>query len=191
MIFQKWNPVQQSFEDLEERVVVNVFETFIDANHKADERSERYRFMAIYSCNNPTFPTNIGKTIFLTTQADQARLSVTLQWSPYEQFSAPIVAYRIFRSVNGIMDYNPIAVVPPNTRTYLDNLEEFGHTTGEYCYYVEAVEGFNMYSFDETSKSNLSCALLEPLIYIPNTIIINGINDVFLPVLNFYDFNSY
>jgi gliding motility-associated-like protein len=191
VIFQKWNPVQQSFEDLEERVVVNLFETFIDANHKADERSERYRFMAIDSCNNPTFPTNIGKTIFLTTQADQARLSVTLQWSPYEQFSAPIVAYRIFRSVNGIMDYNPIAVVPPNTRTYLDNLEEFGHTTGEYCYYVEAVEGFNMYSFDETSKSNLSCALLEPLIYIPNTIIINGINNVFLPVLNFYDFNSY
>lgn len=191
VIFQKWNPIQQNYEDLEERIIANLFETFIDADNMAYERSERYRFMAIDSCNNPTFPTNIGKTIFLTTQADQARLSVTLQWSPYEQFSAPIVAYRIFRSVNGIMDYNPIAVVPPNTRTYLDNLEEFGHTTGEYCYYVEAVEGFNMYSFNETSKSNLSCALLEPLIYIPNTIIINGINNVFLPVLNFYDFNSY
>ncbi len=191
VILQKWNNIQQSYEDLEERIVASPFELFIDQNNKANERSERYRLMAIDSCNNPTLPTNIGKTIFLTTNTDQARLSVTLQWSSYEQFSAPIVGYRIFRSINGIMDNDPIAVVPGNTRNYYDNLEEFGHTTGEYCYFVEAIEGFNMYSFNETSKSNASCALLEPLIYIPNTIIINGINELFLPVLNFYDFNTY
>jgi gliding motility-associated-like protein len=191
VILQKWNPVQQNFENLETRIINNPFELFVDADNQAQERSERYRFMAIDSCNNPTFPSNLGKTIFLTTSVDQTRLNVTLQWSAYESFSAPIVAYRIYRSTNGIMDYSPIAIVPPNTRTYFDNLEEFGHTTGEYCYVVEAVEGFNMYGFDETSKSNMSCALIEPLIYIPNTIIVNGVNKLFLPVLNFFNFNSY
>lgn len=191
VILQKWNLIQQNFEDLEVRVINNPFEMFVDTESKALVRSELYRFMAIDSCNNPTFPSNIGKTIFLSTFVDQTRLQVTLQWSPYEQFSAPIVAYRVYRSINGIMDYSPIAVLPPSTRVYFDNLEDYGHTTGEYCYYVEAVEGFNMYGFDETSKSNLSCALIEPLIYIPNTIIINGVNQIFIPVLNFFDFNSY
>ncbi len=191
IILQKYNPIFQEFQDLEERVVSGAFEEFFDNNHEANKASEQYRFMAIDSCDNPTFASNIGKTILLTTQPDQARLTVTLQWSAYENFSAPIVEYRIYRSINGIMDYNAIAVVPPNTRTYLDNLEEFGNTTGEYCYFVEAVEGFNMYSFNERSKSNESCALLEPLIYIPNTIIVNGVNDLFLPVLSFYDFTQY
>lgn len=191
IILQKYSPIFDEFEDLEERIVSGPFEEFFDTDHEANTKSELYRVMAIDSCNNPTFPSNIGKTILLKTQPDQARLTVTLQWSAYENFSAPIIEYRIYRSINGIMDYNPIAVVPPTTRTYLDNLEEFGHTTGEYCYFVEAVEGFNIHSFNETSNSNASCALLEPLIYIPNTIIINGINNVFLPVLNFYDFNSY
>jgi len=188
---QRYNTIYQEFEDLEERIIAQPFEAFEDLDNQASERSEIYRFMVIDSCNNPTIASNVGKTVFLSALPDHTNLTVLLQWSAYESFTAPIVQYRIFRSENGIWNPQLLAVLPPTTRTYLDELENYGYTSGEFCYFVEAVEGFNIYSFNEVSRSNFVCSLLEPLIYIPNTIIVNGINDVFLPVVSFYDFSNY
>lgn len=191
VVLQKFNPIQNEFVDLEERVVTNFPELFSDESHQADKRSEIYRFLAIDSCGNPTIHTNIGKTILLNVEADNAALLVKLNWSNYEKFSAPIVNYRVYRSVNGILEPNPIVVLPHNVRTFVDSLTDYIHTSGQFCYFVEAVEGHNEYGFFETSKSNFACAMIEPLIYIPNTIIINGINELFLPVVGYYQVHTY
>jgi gliding motility-associated-like protein len=191
VILQKLNPVFNQFEDLEQRLVMNSTEIFIDQNHEADKRRETYRILAIDSCGNPTIHTNIGKTILLHTIPNHAALTVQLAWSSYEAFRAPIVNYRVYRSVNGILDPNPLAILPHHTRAYVDSLSEFLSTSGQFCYFVEAVEGYNDYGFFEVSRSNYSCATIEPLIYIPNTIIINGVNELFLPVLGYFQLTSY
>ena len=191
IILQKLNPIQQIFEDIEERVVTTQTELFLDENHSADKMRETYRILAIDSCGNPTFHTNIGKTILLSLEPNQAAHTIKLQWTPYEEFSAPIVAYRIYRGMNGVLDPEPLAILPHNTRTYLDSLTEYIHTSGQFCYFVQAVEGSNVFGFSEVSSSNYACTLLEPIIFIPNTIIINGVNELFLPVLGFYQVHTY
>lgn len=191
IILQKFNTIQQEFEEIEERVVMESTELFVDVNHNADKMRETYRILAIDSCGNPTFHTNIGRTILLSLEPNQAAQTIKLQWSPYEEFSAPIVAYRIYRGMNGILDPEPIAILPHNVRTYFDSLTEYIHTSGQFCYFVQAVEGNNEFGFTEVSSSNYACTLLEPIVYIPNTIIINGINELFLPVLGYYQVHTY
>lgn len=191
VVLQKFDPLTSDFEDLEERLVMNQTEYFTDNNHSADNQSEIYRILAIDSCGNPTIHTNIGKTIYLTTESDHAALLVRLSWSSYQNFSAPIVQYRIYRSVNGVLETTPLAVLPSSTRTYLDSLTNYNNTSGQFCYFVEAVEGTNEYGFFEVSRSNYACALIDPLIFIPNSIVVNGINELFLPVVGYYNMTSY
>jgi hypothetical protein len=191
IVLQRFNAVQNDFEDLEQRVVMNPTEIFFDDEHSVDKGSETYRVLAIDSCGNPTFHTNFGKTMFLTVVPDHAALLTKLHWNAYEEFEAPIVNYRIYRAMDGFLDPTPIAVVPHHTRSYVDSLSEFIQTSGEFCYFVQAVEGNNRFGFQEVSSSNFACAVLEPLVYIPNTIIINGVNELFLPVVGYYQVFSY
>ncbi len=191
ILLQRFDAVQNEYEDLEQRVVNNPTEIFFDDAHNVNKQREIYRFLAIDSCGNPTIHTNEGKTMFLTVVPDHAALLTKLHWNAYEGFDAPILAYRIYRSTNGFLDPTPIAVVSHNTRSYVDSLTAYIQTTGEFCYFIQAVEGNNRFGFQEVSSSNYACAMLEPLIYIPNTIIINGVNELFLPVVGYYDVNSY
>lgn len=187
---QKYNIGQEVFEELEERIITQAMETFYDFNAQPNKHSETYRLLAIDSCDNPTISTHIGKTIFLEAIPNHARLEVLLQWSKYEQFAGPVSEYRIYRAYDG-MPMEIIATVATSTRNFVDQVGDLLNTPGSFCYVVEAVEGINTFGFAENSMSNEACALIEPLIYIPNAIIINGINELFMPVISYYDVNSY
>ncbi|MGV6862180.1 MAG: T9SS type B sorting domain-containing protein [Putridiphycobacter sp.] len=150
-----------------------------------------YRINLIDSCGNQSMTTNTGKTIFLTVNTQDTEMKATLQWSPYFGFDGNIIEYRIYRGVNGIFDANPIAIVSPSIRTYVDDLNEFYDSEGEFCYRVEAVESMNSYNIQRTAFSNTVCVVLEPLVYIPNAFTVMGYNPVFLPIVSLYDFDSY
>ena len=45
----------------------------------------------------------------------------------------------------------------------------------------------NTYNFSEISKSNEACITLPPLIYIPNAFTPEGVNPIFIPILNDFD----
>src|SRR5690606_38644807 len=62
---------------------------------------------------------------------------------------------------------------------------------GEFCYKILATEGINQYSSETTSESNEVCVTQQPLMWIPNSIVTNGVNKVFKPVAGFIDFESY
>jgi gliding motility-associated-like protein len=89
------------------------------------------------------------------------------------------------------MGYNPIAIVPPGRRAYVDRLEDLLYTTGKFCYVVVAIEGTDTLGIQENSKSNRSCATIEPLVYVPNAFTVGGVNPIFLPIVSLTDFNKY
>jgi hypothetical protein len=113
-----------------------------------------------------------------------------LQWSEYESFNGSIIGYAIYRGIDGVFTTTPLATVSTDSRTYTDTLSSINFN-GKICYKVEAIEGSNNYNAPEKSLSNEACAVIEPLIYIPNAFMPEGVNKLFIPVLTNFDPSNY
>ena len=166
---------------------------FNDFDVNANEKSYLYKVQIEDSCGRPTLLSNLGKTILLTVNEDNNSFTNLLQWSRYKQWNGNLVGYKLYRAVNGTFDNTPIATLPPTQQYYNDNIIDIiqNQTDGKICYFVEAIESTNTYGISEKSRSNIACAKEEPLLYIPNALIIGGYNNTWKPVVNLIDFSEY
>lgn len=167
------------------------FMYYQDATVLPDRGAYQYRVGLIDSCGNTGFITNIAQTVFLKVETDHVALLNTLSWSSYVGFDGDIVEYRIYRGVNGVFDATPLATTLPGVRSYVDDVSGFMDSQGQFCYRVEAVEDVNSFALSYTAFSNTVCAVIDPLVYIPNAFIVYGENPIFLPIVSLYDFDSY
>jgi gliding motility-associated-like protein len=164
--------------------------SYTDADVDVTEFSYTYRARIIDSCGRPGGVSNQAQTILLRSEKDDVRLLCYLQWNPYQNWNGPILGYRLYRGIDGIFSSTPLAFLPHDVLTYLDDLNETTFT-GKVCYYVEAIEGSNVYNAPELSKSNETCEVFEPIIYVPNAFIVTGINNTFFPVISNFDPTEY
>lgn len=164
--------------------------SFVD-DAETDLQSYDYRVLTLDSCGLVSHVSNIGRTIYLHALALSPDWVNKLNWNKYIDWNGNVMEYQVYRSVNGIYDPNPITVVTPLTSAYTDDVFDLIESTGEFCYYVEAVETGNPNGQDETSRSNENCVVQDPLAYIPNAFTPGGNNPVFLPVISYFDFNEY
>ena len=166
---------------------------FSDYDVTADNQSYYYQVVLEDSCGRSSLISNIGRSILLTVTENKTTLVNLLQWTKYENWDGSIMEYRIYRSVNGVYDSNPIATVPSSQSFYQDNIEGLvtNKISGEFCYYIEAVENINNYGIAETSSSNRTCINHDPIVYVPNGLFIGGINNTWKPIVSLIDFNSY
>ncbi|RFC54386.1 T9SS type B sorting domain-containing protein [Brumimicrobium aurantiacum] len=185
IVLERYNESTQQFEFIEEQTLSIYTEiVFIDEDPllETDRRSYTYRTKTIDTCNQVTSISNIGKTIFLNVITDELQEKNTLQWTPYEEFIGGLSRYKIYRSVDGIFDPSPIVTLPYNVRTYTDNVSSLGEESeGKICYYVEAEEASNQYGIKDVSQSNFVCAVISPVIYIPNAFTLGGKNPILKP----------
>ncbi|MFZ5554846.1 MAG: gliding motility-associated C-terminal domain-containing protein [Bacteroidota bacterium] len=165
--------------------------TLTDATALVNSYSYYYRVVVVDSCGDDALVSNYGRTILLTVTPNNGALINILQWNHYDGWDGPITGYNIYRSVNGVFDPAPVATVAGTQRYYEDDVSSQMQATGEFCYYVEALEGTNSYGISEVSHSNIGCAVIDPIIWVPNAFIINGVNNVFKPVASYVDFNEY
>lgn len=166
---------------------------FADYDVTTDNQSYYYQVVLEDSCGRSSLISNIGRSMLLTVTENKTTLVNLLQWTKYENWDGSIMEYRIYRSVNGVYDLSPIATVPSNQSFYQDNIEALvtSKISGEFCYYIEAVENSNNYGIAETSLSNRSCVNHTPIVYVPNGLFIGGINNTWKPVVSLIDFSSY
>ncbi len=165
--------------------------SFIDNNVFPERGVYQYRINLIDTCGRVGSVSNVGTTSFLQVSTDHVRMLHTLSWTSYGGFDGNIVSYNIYRGENGVFDTTPIATTLAGVRSYVDDVSSFYDSQGQFCYRIEAVESINSYGFSETSFSNAVCATIDPLVYIPNAFMIHGENQIFLPVVSLYDFDSY
>lgn len=161
---------------------------YTDSDVDVNLYSYVYRVQVYDSCGKAGTYSNEAETILLDVQLDEVEKLVYLTWNPYREFDGSILGYSVYRIVDDAISATPIATVPNGQ--YFFNDDVTGVTsTGRICYYVEAIEAINQYGFAETSTSNRDCALLEPLIYIPNAFSPDGDenNQIFLPIVSDFD----
>jgi gliding motility-associated-like protein len=65
------------------------------------------------------------------------------------------------------------------------------NTPGEFCYRITAVENGNGYTLPGLPESNRLCLTQEPVIWVPNAFLINGVNTIFKPVISFANPENY
>lgn len=163
---------------------------YYDGDVEVQKRSYTYRVQVVDSCGRLSGISNEAETILLYLTNDELLKLDYLSWSPYRDFDGSLLNYSVYRIVDSLLEEGPIAVIPVEQHYYTDDINEV-LTRGKICYYVEAIEALNTYSFSEISRSNITCITLPPVIYIPNAFWPDGINKIFLPIVSDIDPSYY
>lgn len=169
--------------------------SYTDAGARPGSNSYYYSVIGVDSCDLNADTLNITRTILLEAEANSDRTN-TLAWNHYQSWLGDIEGYNIYRTYNGVLEQ--IAAVPPTQLTYTDSIEEIIDGDGDFCYYIEAVEGVGTpvgttapVLFAQTSLSNEDCALQSPNIFVPNAFVPDGVNSVFKPITVYADTENY
>lgn len=178
------------FDEIAQLSINGTNTSYIDGNVFVNDSTYTYRVQLIDSCGNYGVYTNIGRSILLKAKHDDLLKINYIDWSPYADYDGSILGYRIYRGLNGELPTNNIATVSNGQFYYEDDVNNVT-SDGKICYRVEAIESINSFGFSMTSFSNTACIVQEPIIYIPNAFMPDGINKVFLPVVSDFDLESY
>ncbi|MFN8309587.1 MAG: gliding motility-associated C-terminal domain-containing protein [Chitinophagales bacterium] len=168
-----------------------IFSTYIDSSVVANETPYCYHIVAIDSCQGQkTSPP--GKTILLTAELSDY-YEVNLNWNAFELYGATVLNYYLYRDYGS--GWQLIKVFDQNTGSFKDSLYNFLDQTGHFCYRIEARYAISLpdagYTDTLLSSSNEVCIDHNPVIYIPNAFVPNGVNSVFKPKIIFGDPGNY
>jgi hypothetical protein len=178
------------FQEIDQLPISAMPITYIDTDVDVNESSYVYRTQILDSCGRLGITSNEAATILLTIENDEVEKINYLNWTPYYDFDGSLLSYNVYRGVSGIFEINPIATLPNGHYSYEDDVSEL-YSTGRVCYQIQAIEGMNVYSFSESSYSNVLCSTVPPLIYIPNAFTPGGLNPIFKPVISDFDGAGY
>lgn len=183
---QRYEPVSQSWEEVIVQDVSAALEiSFTDEGRATDVFYYTYRVLVYNSCGLVVDTTNIAKTILLDGEANQERLVNTLAWSPYEEWQQGVEIYEIYRKLKN-SDYELIDAVNAGASLfYEDDVSELVETDGDFMYRIEAVEKNDGERDTFRSVSNEVNLSIDPIIWIPNSMVIGGYNELFYPVISF------
>jgi gliding motility-associated-like protein len=189
--FQKYNPLNSTFENLVTLSANASTLTFVDTAVDVHYESYTYRAIVIDSCGLDGTISNLARTVLLKVTTDQISQINQLNWSTYIDYDGGVLEYQVYRGIDGNYDSNPFVVLPPTERFVQDDVSQMWSATGKFCYYVAAYEAANQYGIQELSASNTECIALIPLVYVPNAFTPEGFNPIFIPVVSFSDISKY
>ena len=165
---------------------------FTDTDVNSDDIIYDYRVVVQNPCGYYLDTTNIGRNIRLRGENASELLINNLNWSEYMDWENGVAEYRLLRSIDGASEVQ----AGSGNDSYLfdsDPLDLFLSSKGNFCYRIQANSEPISYFPSETfsSFSNQKCLDQEPLIWVPNAMMINGTNNLFFPVISFADTTTY
>ncbi len=154
--------------------------------------SYQYRLLVENVCGDIVDTSEIAITCLLEGFASNPNLANTLQWSDYIGFDNGVEEYKIHRKagLDGVDEV--IATVNGSMNYYNDDVSALMFSPGDFIYKIEAVSApSSQFPNQFTAFSNELQLALEPIIWIPNAFVMDGVNTNFQPVISFADFTNY
>lgn len=162
-----------------------------DFSAETNNQSYFYQLESVDSCGNIMSISNIAKTIFTKSIAENNFINL-VTWDDYEGWNNGTGYFNIYRKITPTSPSVYLASVASTVHEYRDDVIDFYETEGQFCYRVEAVERIvNSFGFKDSSFSNESCNWQIPLNWIPNAFSPNGHNAIFYPANVFIDKSNY
>ncbi len=183
---QRLEPITQTWEEVVVQDASAALElVFIDDERANDVFSYSYRILVFNSCGLIVDTSNVARTIHLEGESDQERLVNILSWSPYGEWVEGVEWYRIYRRMKD-SEYELIDEVNGGgSMFYEDDVSELIETDGDFFYRIEAIERNDISRAPFSALSNEVNLSINPIIWIPNAIVLGGYNDLFKPTVSF------
>lgn len=156
-----------------------------------EDRRYMYRVAAYDFCTNFHSYSNESSNMLLNAVENNEEAMNNLNWNNYQTWDGGVNKYQIYRALGRDGAFEPIATLEGNVTYFEDDVYDLIDTHGEFCYYIEAQESTNSFNRADTVRSNISCAVQKPLLWVPNAFVIGGHNDIFKPVAGYLDFDRY
>lgn len=165
---------------------------FTDTDVNSDDIIYDYRVIIQNPCGYYLDTTNTGRNIRLRGENISEFLLDNLNWSEYKDWENGVQEYVVLRAVDGGTE-TQASSGGSNYLSFSDDLEPFLSSKGQFCYRIQGNSEPISYFPNETfsSFSNKKCFDQEPLIWVPNAMMIHGNNDLFFPVISFADTSAY
>ncbi len=166
--------------------------TFIDEQVYVNQQNYLYKVSVTDSCLRDVAVSNIGSSIFLEEVPDEWLVN-SFNWSNYSKWENGVEYYEVKTKNNLNTVFLTLLTVDSSTLSYSEDVMNYIGTlsNGLFCYQIVALENQNSYGFKSTSLSNELCVNKDPKVYVPNALIVSGINNYWKPVVNLIDFNNY
>ncbi|MBM3427464.1 MAG: hypothetical protein FJX95_01625 [Bacteroidetes bacterium] len=180
--FEEWMNVDVPSK--ENNVVPVVFNI---SNMNPKYFSYQFRVAIINECSDTTAITNIGKNILLEALVYDDSDINAIQWTPYQVWTNGIEKYNVYRKLGKNGSFTKILEFNPSQLGHYDNVDSLYMGDGLFFYRIEAV-AFPTENFPDTAFtafSNTVEMLQTPKIFIPNAMMIGGVNNVFKPIISF------
>ena len=162
--------------------------TWTDSWAKTNELVYRYRVVAENPCGDSVQVSNVAQTVLLNGTSDNALLRNTLAWSKYAEFPGNVVRYELFRRPQRDGVFSLLTELPGSVFSHEDDVSMSLALPGDFCYRIRAIDSAPGPSGAQNyALSNTFCLTQEPVIWVPNSFMTGGFNDVFLPVVSFAD----
>jgi gliding motility-associated-like protein len=160
---------------------------FTDNGVNTREQFYYYQTEAADACGL-SLTSGTARTMHLTGE-DNANLTNNINWTPFEIANGEVIEYRIYRNPGNGDPEVLIATNTPDHTGYLDNVIENIEDVQQFCYRVQAIFQLTVeeigVNLQLNSYSNELCLEQGPRIYVPNAIVPDGVNNMFIPYIIF------
>ena len=159
-----------------------------------DPQFFRYKFRVIVynQCNDTVHVSNTGRNVLLEGLKEDGSYVNLLQWKPYETWSEGIGQYILHRKTGEFGWYEAIVNPAIDAESYSDFIDSLYQSDGYVAYRLEVISNPSL-NFDTTFSvfSNEVVLIHEPKFFVPNALVIGGVNNVFKPVISYSPLDFY
>ena len=187
--YELWRnePYDDDFEFVNSIYSVGGVVQMLDSTIEGQVGQYKYYLKVVNACGDSVLGTPVAETVFLSGTVLESQLSNALAWTAFEGWDAPRTRQVLLRGIQFGGALEEAEDFGPNDFSYNDELEELIGTPGEFCYRVRVEQGDSGWA----SISNEVCLTLPPVVWIPNALVYNGVNNTWQPSIAFADVTDY